>query len=58
MLAGDGFDSVPEDDRQFLVDLGLVKRDSQGGLILANPIYKEIIPRVLSNTLMIHAAEQ
>lgn len=49
MLAGDGFDSVPEDDRQFLVDLGLVKRDSQGGLILANPIYKEIIPRVLSN---------
>ncbi|MFZ4666617.1 MAG: AAA-like domain-containing protein, partial [Prochlorotrichaceae cyanobacterium] len=48
MLAGDGFDTIPEDDRQFLVDLGLVRRDGSGGLIIANRIYQEIIPRVLA----------
>lgn len=49
MLAGDGFDTIPEDDRQFLVDLGLVRRDGSGGLIIANRIYQEIIPRVLAS---------
>ena len=50
MLAGDNLDTVPEDDRQFLVDLGLVRRDGSGGLMMANPIYKEIIPRVLTSS--------
>jgi hypothetical protein len=49
MLAGESLNTVPEDDRQFLVDLGLVRRDGSGGLIMANPIYQEIIPRVLAN---------
>jgi hypothetical protein len=49
MLAGESLDTVPEDDRQFLVDLGLVRRDGSGGLIMANRIYQEIIPRVLAS---------
>ncbi len=48
MLAGTVLPDVPDDDRQFLVDLGLVRRDPQGGLVIANPIYAEIIPRTLA----------
>jgi hypothetical protein len=48
MLAGQELGQVPDDDRQFLVDLGLVRRDPQGGLVIANPIYREVIPRVLT----------
>lgn len=48
MLAGQGLGETPDDDRQFLVDLGLVRRDPQGGLVIANPIYREVIPRVLT----------
>jgi hypothetical protein len=47
MLAGKELGETPDDDRQFLVDLGLVRRDPQGGLVIANPIYREVIPRVL-----------
>jgi hypothetical protein len=47
MLAGKELNETPDDDRQFLVDLGLVRRDPQGGLAIANPIYREVIPRVL-----------
>jgi type II secretory pathway predicted ATPase ExeA len=48
MLAGQDLGETPDDDRQFLVDLGLVRRDPQGGLVIANPIYREVIPRVLT----------
>jgi type II secretory pathway predicted ATPase ExeA len=47
MLAGQELGETSDDDRQFLVDLGLVRRDPQGGLVIANPIYREVIPRVL-----------
>jgi hypothetical protein len=47
MLAGQELGETPDDDRQFLVDLGLVRRDPQGGLVIANPIYREVVPRVL-----------
>jgi hypothetical protein len=30
------------------LDLGLVVRSQEGGLKIANPIYQEVIPRVLS----------
>ena len=49
MLAGRELDNVPEGDRQYLVDLGLVKRQTAGGLEIANRIYQEIIPRVLAS---------
>jgi hypothetical protein len=49
MLAGEVLGNIPADDRQFAVDLGLVRRDPAGGLVVANPIYQEVIPRVLAN---------
>nr|WP_217352431.1 ATP-binding protein [Candidatus Viridilinea mediisalina] len=48
MLAGRALDNVPGDDRQFVLDLGLVRRDPAGGLVIANPVYREVIPRVLA----------
>ena len=49
MLAGTEPGEVAEDDRQYLVDLGLLKRDGAGGLIVANPIYREVLPRALAS---------
>jgi len=48
LLAGRTLTDVPADDRQFVLDLGLVRRDPAGGLAVANPIYREVIPRVLA----------
>jgi hypothetical protein len=48
MLAGLTLGDTPDDDRQYLVDLGLLRREQNAGLIIANPIYREVIPRVLT----------
>ncbi|OHY31928.1 hypothetical protein BCV63_01485 [Cylindrospermopsis raciborskii CS-508] len=48
MLAGLDLPDTPEDDRRFSLDLGLVKRIPLGRMTIANPIYQEVIPRVLS----------
>jgi hypothetical protein len=48
LLAGSVLGSMPEDDRRFAVDLGLVRRTKEGGLAIANPIYREVILRVLA----------
>ncbi|WP_213460975.1 ATP-binding protein [Thiocapsa sp.] len=48
MLAGTSTGEVSEDDRQYLVDLGLLRRDGTGGLVVANPIYREVLPRALA----------
>jgi hypothetical protein len=50
LLAGQELGDVPSDDIQFLIDLGLCRLSSQGGLMAANPIYQEVLPRVLSRT--------
>ncbi|MGK7888307.1 MAG: ATP-binding protein [Leptolyngbyaceae cyanobacterium] len=50
MLAGAEPRETPNDDRQFLIDLGLVRRGLQGGLVPANPIYQEVLPRVLASS--------
>ncbi|OKH55258.1 polyketide biosynthesis operon protein CyrO [Calothrix sp. HK-06] len=50
MLAGSQLGNVPSDDIQFVIDLGLCKMNPQGGLTIANPIYREILPRVLTIT--------
>ncbi|BAY20380.1 hypothetical protein NIES2100_01210 [Calothrix sp. NIES-2100] len=47
MLAGLALGDTPADDRQYLIDLGLLRRDPAGGLVISNPIYREVIPRVL-----------
>jgi hypothetical protein len=48
MLAGETLDEVPRDDLRFLVDLGLLRWSPDGGLEVANPIYREVIVRELS----------
>jgi hypothetical protein len=48
MLAGETLGEIPADDRQFVVDLGLVRRSPEGGLAIANPIYREVLPRALA----------
>ena len=48
MLAGTALGEVAEDDRQYLVDLGLLRRSNGGGLVVANPIYREVLPRALA----------
>ncbi len=50
LLAGQELGNVPPDDLQFLLDLGLCRLGAQGGLTVANPIYREVLPRVLSQT--------
>jgi hypothetical protein len=50
ILAGLALGNVPEDDLRFVQDLGLVRMARTGGLEVANPLYREIIPRVLANT--------
>ncbi len=52
ILAGLELGNVPNDDIQFLIDLGLCKMDPLGGLAIANPIYREVLPRVLTVTPM------
>jgi hypothetical protein len=48
MLGGQEMGVTPNDDRQYLIDLGLLRREESGGLIVSNPIYREILPRILA----------
>ena len=48
MLRGENLDqSASHDDIQYVIDLGLIQRGEMG-LQIANPIYREVIPRELS----------
>ncbi len=49
ILAGSTLLDVPQDDRDYVVDLGLVRRQNGSGFEIANPIYREIIPRALAS---------
>ncbi len=48
MLAGGIITEGTDDDRQYVIDLGLIRREGAGGLVIANPIYREVIPRALA----------
>ncbi len=50
MLAGLTLGNVPDDDIQYLLDLGLLRQTDGGGLTVANPIYREVLPRMLAFT--------
>ena len=50
MLAGAALGEVPEDDIQYLIDLGLCRMAAGQGLTIANPIYREVLPRTLAFT--------
>ncbi|QNP28188.1 ATP-binding protein [Cylindrospermopsis curvispora] len=52
MLAGLELGDIPNDDIQFVIDLGLCKMHPYGGLTIANAIYREVLPRVLTVTPM------
>jgi type II secretory pathway predicted ATPase ExeA len=52
MLAGQELGNISNDDIQFVLDLGLCVMDPEGGLSIANPIYREVLPRVLAVTPM------
>ncbi|MEL6462239.1 MAG: AAA family ATPase [Cyanobacteria bacterium J06621_15] len=52
MLAGLELGDIPNDDIQFVIDLGLCTMHPYGGLTIANPIYREVLPRVLTVTPM------
>ena len=42
--------TVPEDDIQYLLDLGLCRMDAGQGLTIANPLYRKVLPRALAFT--------
>ena len=48
ILAGSELTDVPQDDIRYVLDLGLCT--NQHGLQIANPIYQEVLPRVLAYT--------
>jgi hypothetical protein len=52
MLAGLELGDIPNEDIQFVQDLGLCRMDPLGGLTISNPIYREVLPRVLTVTPM------
>ncbi|MFL5349552.1 MAG: hypothetical protein ACJ8AT_32555 [Hyalangium sp.] len=58
ILAGLTLGNVPEDDVRFAQDLGLVRMAEAGGLEVANPLYREIVPRVLANTAFASLPQQ
>ncbi len=49
MLAGSTLGALPDDDVRFVQDLGLLVQTPEGGLAIANPIYAQVIPRVLAS---------
>ncbi|MGF1535168.1 MAG: ATP-binding protein [Elainellaceae cyanobacterium] len=48
MLSGQELGDIAQDDVRFLIDLGLCRMSPRGSLVIANPIYQEVLPRVLS----------
>ncbi|MBF0228794.1 MAG: ATP-binding protein [Desulfamplus sp.] len=48
--------SIPEDDVQYLTDLGLIRR--KPSIEVSNPIYMEIIPRMLTSTTQDSISQQ
>ncbi|NJN65891.1 MAG: AAA family ATPase [Chloroflexaceae bacterium] len=52
MLAGQTVPDIPVDTIRLVQDLGLCRTDPLDGLVVANPIYREIIPQMLSYALM------
>lgn len=48
IMAGGSLTDVPQDDIDYAIDLGLCRSDPQQGLVIANPIYREVLPRTLA----------
>ncbi len=50
IILGQELIEAPDDDIRFVMDLGLVQRAYGDHLRIANPIYQEVIPRVLTSS--------
>ncbi|MEA3642724.1 MAG: ATP-binding protein [Lamprobacter sp.] len=48
MLAGEALEQLPLSDLEYLTDLGLLRQRDGGGIEIANPIYREVLPRILA----------
>jgi hypothetical protein len=52
ILRGEELDNtISDDDKSYLIDLGLLRQAAGQALTIANPIYQEIIPRHLTTIL-------
>ncbi len=51
MIQGENLAPIAPDDLRFVKDLGLVSERGDGGIEIANPIYREIIARQLTVTV-------
>ncbi len=51
VMTGGDVPDVPEDDLQYIRELGLVRYEDAGPLRLANPIYADAMPRALAATI-------
>ena len=49
MLRGEPLGTVSEEDRRLVLDLGLVRSSDAGALAIANPIYREVLERLLAS---------
>jgi hypothetical protein len=59
LLAGaDLAEGFKKDDVDYVRDLGLIRQDVAGGIEIANPIYREVIPRELGWTTQSGMAQQ
>ncbi|MBH2006194.1 MAG: AAA-like domain-containing protein [Myxococcaceae bacterium] len=58
ILLGDPVFDLPQDDLSYSIDLGLIKRDENKNLVIANPIYQEIIPRELTHAIQASMVQQ
>nr|VFK51514.1 MAG: AAA-like domain-containing protein [Candidatus Kentron sp. TUN] len=54
-IPGEGI-TLPDDDLQYVEDLGLIR--TRPGLVIANPIYREIIPRTLTWTTQVQISQE
>lgn len=50
MIAGEALPEVSDEDQRFLIDIGLLRMDTGGGLVVANPTYREVILRSLASS--------
>ena len=58
ILLGDETLDCPQDDLSYVIDLGLIRRDEHKNLVIANPIYQEVIPRELTHVLQASLTQQ
>jgi len=58
ILLGNAVFDLPQDDLSYSLDLGLIKKDEHKNLIIANPIYKEVIPRELTHAIQASMVQQ